>query len=170
MKWRGTNFTFGMVIHPNNRIGSAVIRTWSRGCRVFCRPDCILLTQHFLPKKGSRWLFLKNGSQIRILRPRIDLFHDSWRMSISSKNLRPKVERASTRPVTCLQNTRSDTWPSSWVGQSYSFMVDYIPMEIQGYSPSGFWNAEGGWFLPNHTPPIPTAYGVDVYRWRVKQR
>ena len=45
---------FGMVIHPNNRIGSVVIQTWSRGYSVFYRPDCILLTQHFLPKKESK--------------------------------------------------------------------------------------------------------------------
>ena len=89
-----TNFSFGMVIQPNNRIGLAVIRTWPRGYHVFCRPYCVLLTQQFLPKKGSKWLFfLKNCSQIRILHPKIDLFHDLGRILIFSNFLMPKLDQ-----------------------------------------------------------------------------
>ena len=159
--WRecGTNFSFIMVIEPNNRIGSAVIRTWSRDCRVFYRPYCILLTQHFLSKKGPKIgqddFFLQNRFQIRILRPRIDLpakFHEFWRILFFQVFWGPNSRGPVPGQLPGLQNTCSDTWPVSWVGQSYSFMVDCIPMEAQGYRPSGSWNTGGVLFA--ETPPL----------------
>ena len=53
-------------------------------------------------------------------------------------------------------------------GQCHSFMMDYIPMELQGYSPSGCSDTGGVIFAKTPPPTIPTADGIDVYRRRVK--
>ena len=65
------NFSYGMVIQPIDRIGLAVKGSLPPACCVFCRPECIIASQHDPPQNGPMKYFYETGFQIRIEHPRI---------------------------------------------------------------------------------------------------
>ena len=98
------NFSYGMVIQPNDRIGSAVIGSLPPAYCLFYRPECIVLTQHDPLKNGSmrhfheKWFSDSDSASSNQLWCKFSEFFDNFKIFTK---LRPIIlrDRSKAKPA-----------------------------------------------------------------------
>ena len=146
-----------MVIQTNDRKGSAVIGSLPPAYCLFYRPECIVLTQHDPPQKRvmKKNIFMKNGFQIRIQRPRISKFSEFFDYFKIFTKIEAHILRGRSKAKTaCATCQPLVVLKSPNLRRSYSIIRLYHHTKGKVHTISPSCSIKGGYFFKKVPPPL----------------